>query len=128
VKPKAGEKSLPVAHQLIVYGYVCAEVADEIEIAAWHKKIALFCEREGYELHGIRTDRGVSSAVLVRPGFVALLEVLELATSHGVVVVSLDHISKANDVRAHLYRPIRRAASVVIEVHQEADDCKESSA
>lgn len=113
---------------LVVYGYVLASIPDEIEIAALHKEIAHFCRREGYRLEHIITDREVADDVVVRPGFAALLEALELDSSHGVVLMDADHLSRDNAARAHLYRAIRRTASLVIPVFEAPDDFRESGA
>ncbi|TWP45816.1 hypothetical protein FKR81_38245 [Lentzea tibetensis] len=112
----------------VVYGYVLAPIPDELEIAALHMEIVHFCASAGYRLEHVFTDREVPDDVVVRPGFAALLEALELPASHAVVVPHVDHISTDNRARAELYRQIRRTASVVIDVHDEPDDVKADGA
>lgn len=97
-----------------VWGYLHSEGADEIEIAAWRYEIAGYCRDHGLKLVGVHIDRRIPSNQIVRPGFAALLEVLELPTSHGVVVPHIDLLSKDRNIRALLASRIEGTASHLI--------------
>lgn len=112
----------------LVYGYLCAEEPDEIRIGLWRKEIGLFCLERGYRLALIFVDRGIPHGQVARTGFTGLLDVLDLDVSHGVVVPSLDHLSGDDHVFALLERLIRRTASKLIVIDEEADSGKADSA
>ncbi|MEV8440782.1 recombinase family protein [Actinosynnema sp. NPDC051121] len=95
----------------VVWGYLSSEQADDTRIAAWRHAIARYCRSRGLTLAGVRLDRGLPSDQIVRPGFSALLEVLELPTSTGVVVPHPDQLSRDGNAQALLTRRIRHTAS-----------------
>lgn len=105
-----------------VWGYLHAEKPDEIEIAAWRHKIVVYCRSHGLKLAGVRIDRGLPTDQIVRPGFSALLEVLELSTSDGVVIPHPDHLSRDVNAQALLTRRIRHTASRLLFIDDEAPD------
>ncbi|ONI85697.1 hypothetical protein ALI22I_28460 [Saccharothrix sp. ALI-22-I] len=106
------------AHQ-VVWGYLHTEQADEIEIAALRHEIAAFCRRRGLKLAGVRIDRRLPTDQIVRPGFSALLEVLELRESYGVVVPHLDRLSEEVNARALLTQRIKHTATELIVIDDE---------
>jgi hypothetical protein len=113
-----------VDHRPTVYGYLRDEEPDEIQIGLWRKQIGLFCEEQGYRLALVFVDRGVRHEQVARTGFTGLLDVLELDSSHGVVVPDLGHISDDNHALAQMQRLIRRTASKLIVIRDQPDDFK----
>jgi DNA invertase Pin-like site-specific DNA recombinase len=105
----------------VVWGYLSFENADEIEIAAWRHEIAVYCRSRGLKLAGVRIDRGLPTDQIVRPGFSALLEVLELPTSTGVVIPHPDHLSRDVNAQALLVHRIRHTASRLILIDEVPD-------
>ncbi|WP_309117991.1 hypothetical protein [Saccharothrix sp.] len=108
-----------IRKQPVVYGYLRAEVPDELEIALWRKEIGLFCERQGYTLASIFTDRGVQHDQLGRPGLDGLLDVLAIPETYGFVVPSKAHLSLDNGVLVVLGLLISNtdAAIIVMDEH-----------
>ncbi|MEU7525979.1 hypothetical protein AB0A74_09615 [Saccharothrix sp. NPDC042600] len=104
----------------VVWGYLSSEQADAIEIAAWRHEIVVYCRSRGLKLAGVRVDRGLPTDQIVRPGFSALLEVLELPTSIGVVVPHPDQLSQDVNAQALLTRRIRQTASRLLFIDGEA--------
>lgn len=102
----------------VVWGYLHTEQADEIEIAALRHEIAAFCRAHDLKLVGVRIDRWLSTDQVVRPGFSALLEVLELPESYGVVVPHLDRLSEEENARALLIQRIKRTAAELIVIDE----------
>lgn len=115
-------------HRPTVYGYLRAEEPNEIQIGLWRKEIAQFCEAQGYRLALVFVDRGVPHEQVARTGFTGLLDVLELDDSHGVVVPHLEHLSEDNHALAMLLRLIRRTASKLLVIQDQADEFKADGA
>lgn len=78
----------------VVYGYLRPEESDALEISSWHKDMAHFCGEAGYQLAGVFTDRGVPHDCVKRAGLSGLLDVLELPETFGLVVPSIEHLSR----------------------------------
>ena len=117
---EAGE---PSGHApAVLWGYLHSEDGNGIEIAAWRREIAVYCRSRELTLAGVRVDRGLPTDQIVRPGFSALLEVLELPTSVGVVVPHPDHLSRDVNAQAMLTRLVRRTASSLIFIDDAVPD------
>jgi hypothetical protein len=118
----------PPSEVRTVYGYLLAEEPDEIQIGLWRKEIAHFCDERGYELVVTFVDRGIPHEQVARTGFTALLDVLELDDSYGVVVPGVEHLSGDNHAVATLRRLIRRTASQLLVIREAADNFKADGA
>lgn len=127
IKPKQVPDWLP-SDAPRVYGYLRAEDPDEIELSALRKEIGLFCQEHGYRLETVIIDRYATDDMVVRAGFTGLLDVLQLDSSHGVVVPDLGHLSGNNHALALIQRLIRRTASRLIVIHESADEFKADGA
>jgi len=77
----------------LVYGYLCIEKTQEVQVATWRREISDFCTASGYRLGSIFIDRGGETGSFARSGFVNLLTALRLPGSHAVVVPSLAQLS-----------------------------------
>jgi hypothetical protein len=104
-----------------VYGYLRLEEPDNDQIALLCKELSSYCEEAGIHLASVFVDRQVTSKQVKRPGFAGVIDVLDLASSHGVVVPHLHHLSGDNEVLAFLRRLIRRRGSALLVVHEEED-------
>ncbi|PRY40513.1 recombinase family protein [Umezawaea tangerina] len=105
----------------VVYGYLRLEEPDNDQIAMLCKELSSYCAEAGFLLASVFVDREVPGKQVKRPGFAGVIDVLDLASSHGVVVPHLDHLSIDNEVLAFLRRLIRRRGSVLLVVHEEED-------
>jgi DNA invertase Pin-like site-specific DNA recombinase len=124
VKPETEPARLSTPPESSAYGYLLAEMPDEVQIGLWRKEIATFCEARGHRLALIFVDRGLPHEQVARIGFTALLDVLELRTTQAVVIPSLDHLSSDNHAIAVLRRTIRRTGTKLIVIDGEVDDVK----
>ena len=124
MKPETEPVRLSTPPESSVYGYLLAEVPDEIQIGQWRKEIAAFCEARGHRLALVFVDRGIPHEQVARIGFTALLDALALRATQAVVVPSLDHLSSDNHAIAVLRRSIRRTGTDLVVIDGEVDDVK----
>jgi Resolvase, N terminal domain len=102
-------------------GYICVDEAEDGEIAAFLKEIAVCCLRE--ELRLVRTfcDQGYDGTQLARPGIVELRQALLETSGLVVIVPTLDHLSPADSIRSPLTIMIHRlGARLVVAEESEA--------
>jgi hypothetical protein len=102
-----------------VYGYLRAQAADEFALSVWRQEITAFCQHQGYRLETIFLDRRVPSDQVMRPGFGGLLGVLALKDTHGVVLLSSEHLSEDPNAYLVLQANIRAADAQMIVIHEQ---------
>jgi hypothetical protein len=91
----------------VMYGYVRSRVERPAFVAACQDVLTRWCCDEGWHLSTVFTDIGVGSGELERPGFAALLDVLMLPDSYGVVLIGPSHLSDERTVAGLLAQAIR---------------------
>lgn len=91
----------------VMYGYVRSRAQRPEFVAACQDVLTCWCCDEGWHLSTVFTDIGASSGELERPGFAALLDVLMLPDSYGVVLVGPTHLSNERAVAGLLAQAIR---------------------
>lgn len=105
----------------VVFGYLRAEVVDELEIALWRIEIKAYCRQNDLRLVTVFVDRGVPGDQLARPGLDGLLDVLLLPDTFGVVVPDIGHLSNHQEVLAGLALLVARSNAHVLVIY---DDCE----
>jgi hypothetical protein len=112
----------------VVYGYLRTATQEPAEAAGYECELVAWCEREGWQLGAVFRDVGIGPDVLIRPGFAAVLDVLGLPGSSGVVVLDSGHLSTLGSVAKVLRSAIRRTGAVlfirgeIVATEPDADD------
>lgn len=117
--PSRSPRPAQADRRLIVYGYLRAGIEDEFAITVWRREVQEFCAEQGYRLETIFVDRRVPQRQVQRPGFSGLLDVLALRDTHGVVLMSAQHLSNDTDALLVLQGHIQAVASRMIVIHEE---------
>ena len=87
----------------LAYGYVRLSRADSRRLEQLRRQIAAYCDREGLALELVFADAGAPDTEPVRPGWIALLDVLALSRAEAVVVLpTLEHLSRDPVLRAEM--------------------------
>ncbi len=90
------------AGESLTFGYVRLTRPNPVRLERLRARIATYCAREGLMLELVFADSGLSDTELRRPGWTALLDVLDQSGFHTVVLPSLDHLSRDPVLRAKL--------------------------
>ena len=106
-------------------GYVRLSRADSRRLGQLRRDIVTYCEREGLALELVFGDSGVSDTEMVRPGWTALLDVLDRSGGQ-VVLPTLDHLSRDSTLRADMRAQLTRAGAtlVVMPASPTTDECR----
>ncbi|ONI91753.1 hypothetical protein ALI22I_07775 [Saccharothrix sp. ALI-22-I] len=107
-----------------VYGYLCAEAPDELELAVWRKEIAQFCRGRGLHLVTVFIDRREPPDRVKRPGLAGLLDALSLPDSYAVVTPTVAHLSTDHAALDVLHRSISHTGSRLFVIHDTSRDPK----
>jgi DNA invertase Pin-like site-specific DNA recombinase len=92
-----------VSTSALAYGYVRLSRADSRRLEQQRRQIAAYCDREGLALELVFADAGAADTEPVRPGWIALLDVLALSRAEAVVVLpTLEHLSRDPVLRAEM--------------------------
>lgn len=118
--PGASSAAAPAGHP-VVYGYLLAEVPDELEIAAWRREIRHFCRTQGLVLANVFVDRGALADTVPRPGLSGLLDVLTMPNTYGFVVPDLNHLSRSMAALTVLALRISQTQAQIIVMDQQLD-------
>jgi hypothetical protein len=76
-----------------VFGYVRVGSRHRIRVERWRQRIAEYCRAEGLALELVFADAGVPDTEPLRPGWTALLDVLNPKDAQMVIVPSEAHLS-----------------------------------
>lgn len=96
-----------------VFGYLHCVRADPTMMARLARRIALYAKREYLDLAHVFADSGVRGTVLLRPAFAVVLEELAKPDVSGLIIPSLDHLSRCRQMRAILERRLDRIGAVL---------------
>ncbi len=94
-----------------VFGYVRVGSRHKARVERWRARIAEYCAQEGLALELVFADLAVSDTELVRAGWTALLDVLNLKDAQIVVVPTEDHLSRDPVLRADLRAQLAAAGA-----------------
>lgn len=94
-----------------VYGYIRTSDKHLAYIDACEDLLTWWCVAEGWRLGCVFRDTGVDGNALVRPGFTALLDALQVTERSRVVVVHSTHLSPCLAVAKRLRLALRRVGA-----------------
>ncbi len=97
-----------------VFGYVRVGSRHKTRVERWRARIAEYCRQEGLALELVFADLAVSDTELVRPGWTALLDVLNPKDAQMVVVPTDDHLSRDLVLRADLRAQLAAAGAMAL--------------
>ena len=101
---------------MIAFGYVRVADPEDDALNTLHDLITQFADGEGYTVKGVYADYGTPLDSLVRPGFQALVGVLEeQADVAHVLVPDLDHLSPLPTIRTALRAKLESLGSTVVQ-------------
>jgi len=97
-----------------VFGYVRVSSRHKGRVKRWRARITDYCRQEGLALELVFADSAVSDTEVVRPGWTALLDVLNPRNAQLVVVPSDDHLSRDPVLRADLRAQLAAAGAMAV--------------
>ena len=97
-----------------VFGYVRIGSRHKARVERWRVRIAEYCRQEGLALELVFADLAVSDAESVRPGWTALLDVLNPKDAQMVVVPTEDHLSRDPVLRADMRAQLAAAGAMAL--------------
>jgi hypothetical protein len=108
----------PADPKPLVYGYLCVEEPDEVQISLLCKDMTTFCKLNGYLLGSIYIDRGVRDDSFARAAFTSLLDALRKPDAYAALVPTLDHLSTQEFVRDALQHMVELTGAEVLAVYE----------
>ena len=97
-----------------VFGYVRVGSRHKARVERWRARIAEYCAQEGLALELVFADLAVRDTELVRAGWTALLDVLNLKDAQIVVVPTEDHLSRDPVLKADLRAQLAAAGAMAL--------------
>jgi len=83
-------------------------------VERWRARIAEYCAQEGLALELVFADLAVRDTELLRAGWTALLDVLNLKDAQIVVVPTEDHLSRDPVLKADLRAQLAAAGAMAL--------------
>jgi len=83
-------------------------------VERWRQRIADYCRQEGLALELVFADRSVGGAELVRPGWTALLDVLNPKGAQMVVIPTDAHLSCDPVLQADMRTQLAAAGAMAL--------------
>ena len=97
-----------------VFGYLRVGSRHKARVERWRARIAEYCAQEGLALELVFADLAVRDTELLRPGWTALLDVLNLKDAQIVVVPTEDHLSRDPVLKADLRAQLAAAGAMAL--------------
>ena len=97
-----------------VFGYVRVGSRHKARVERWRQRIADYCRQEGLALELVFADRGVNGGELVRPGWTALLDVLNPKDAQMVVIPADNHLSPDQVFQADMRAQLAAAGAMAL--------------
>ncbi len=97
-----------------VFGYVRVGSRHKARVERWRARIAEYCAQEGLALELVFADLAVRDTELLRAGWTALLDVLNLKDAQIVVVPTEDHLSRDPVLKADLRAQLAAAGAMAL--------------
>lgn len=100
----------------LTFGYVRVATAHKSRVERWRRRIGDYCRQEGLALELVFADLAVPSTQSLRPGWIALLDVLALRAAQTVIVPSNDHLSRDLELQAELRAQVADLGASVVAI------------